>query len=184
MAKIIFYSAQGDKNKMHYAKGVMNVSTVNLNAYDPNQPRDPKGSSTGGQWTSERITIPVSKVAPKGRSLLFSFKKGVKAKSEEVGKTGHGFRYMSDKEFEKFAAGEIRYGGISEEYKKGGWWANAPGDFLSTYVKEWNQKPIYLVEVNVQGEFQGLAHPNVGLENVVGAWFYNPTTGTFENVIK
>lgn len=27
-----------------------------LNRYDPNQPRDPKGTSTGGQWTSERGT--------------------------------------------------------------------------------------------------------------------------------
>lgn len=53
MAKIIFYSANQDKKQeMHYAPGVLGGSQVNLNAYDPNQPRDPKGSSTGGQWTS------------------------------------------------------------------------------------------------------------------------------------
>lgn len=52
MAKIIFYSANQDKKQeMHYAPGVLGGSQVNLNAYDPNQPRDPKGSSTGGQWT-------------------------------------------------------------------------------------------------------------------------------------
>jgi len=51
MAKIIFYQ-NGKPLEMHYVKGVMNVPTVNLNAYNPNQPRDPKGSETGGQWTS------------------------------------------------------------------------------------------------------------------------------------
>ena len=51
MTKIMFYSNQDDKNKMHYAPGVMGGNQVNLNAYDPSQPRDPKGSDTGGQWT-------------------------------------------------------------------------------------------------------------------------------------
>lgn len=38
-------------HEMHYAPGVMGGSQINLNSYDPNQPREPKGSETGGQWT-------------------------------------------------------------------------------------------------------------------------------------
>lgn len=60
MAKIIFYQ-NGEPVQMYYAKGTLGGQEVNLNSYDPNQPRDPKGSSTGGQWTRTKSITRIEK---------------------------------------------------------------------------------------------------------------------------
>lgn len=136
----------------------------------------PKDSGDG------KITISVSKVHPTGRSVVSKLKNGVKTTSEDAGITGHGFRYMGEAEFKKFADGKLKYGGVAEnEHDKGVMFANAPGDFF--YAG--GSKKIYLIEVNKQGVGSGLDAPkgSVGLSNVVGAWVYNPDSGFLENLI-
>lgn len=127
--------------------------------------------------------IPVSQVSPNGKSLIPSLKDGVKTKSVDAGITGHGFRYMGRKEFQKFKNGELKYGGEAQnEMERGVMFANAPGDFFYGG----GSKEIYLIEVNVQGTAGGLLAPknSVGLKNVVGAWYYEPKSKTFFNLIK
>jgi hypothetical protein len=130
------------------------------------------------------LKIPSSSVAPSGRTIVGSLKYGMKTKSAEAGLTGHGFRYMGEKEYQLFIDGKWTYGGNpgSNEMERGIMFANAPGDFYYAGGK----KRIFLIEVNVQGTGGGLEapHKSVGLKNVVGAWMYNPETKIFENLIE
>lgn len=48
-------SVRKDSRKMFFNTGV-------INAYNPDQPRDPKGSSTGGQWKSKGTKIEVTRI--------------------------------------------------------------------------------------------------------------------------
>lgn len=141
-----------------------------------------RGAGGGGR-SSKGNNISVSKVSPTGKSIISSLSNGVQTKSVEAGITGHGFRYMGASEFQKFKDGKLKYGGEAQnEMEKGIMFANAPGDFFYGG----GSKGIHLIEVNVQGTGGGLKAPknSVGLKNVVGAWYYNPKTKTFENLIK
>lgn len=141
-----------------------------------------RGAGGGGR-TSRGETIFASQVSPTGRSVIPSLVNGVKTKSVDAGITGHGFRYMGAAEYQKFRSGKLKYGGeAAYEHEKGIMFANAPGDFFYGG----GSRGIYLIEVNVRGTGGGLVAPrnSVGLKNVVGAWYYNPKTKTFENLIK
>lgn len=141
------------------------------------------GSASNKERESDVITIPVSKVHPTEKSVITTLPKGPFTKSSETeGLTGHGFRWMGKAEFKKFVDGKLKYGGVAEnELEKGIMFQNVPGDFFYGGGK----KGIYLIEVNVQGVASGLLAPkgSVGLDNVVGAWYYNPKSGYLENVI-